>query len=213
MDSYESHNNCIEIIKSSGTGLFIYDLKDEKYKWYNEKFMELLGIDNNTKVNNVNKIINSKIHPKDELFSQEVYKHESNDYSDNYHSLFRIKNNSDKYQWLLATMKEVNTQSSDSCLLIGFIIDITSLLHHNNQLLKAIKEIKKENHRKVLNSLTKREKQVTPLFIKGYTYKEISEQLCLSPHTIIKHKRNIFRKTNTNNIKELICFAYEAGLK
>ncbi|KKB33027.1 helix-turn-helix transcriptional regulator [Bacillus thermotolerans] len=34
---------------------------------------------------------------------------------------------------------------------------------------------------------------------KGYTYKEIPEELFISIHTVNKHVKNIYRKTGVNN--------------
>jgi DNA-binding NarL/FixJ family response regulator len=47
--------------------------------------------------------------------------------------------------------------------------------------------------------LTPREKQVLYLLSKGFTYKRISEPLKVSPETIKKHLKNIYKKLKVKN--------------
>ncbi|WP_027625719.1 helix-turn-helix domain-containing protein [Clostridium lundense] len=53
-------------------------------------------------------------------------------------------------------------------------------------------------------SLTKRELEITTLILEGYTNKEISNKLFISPHTVKTHIENIFKKVNVNNRISLI---------
>lgn len=50
-----------------------------------------------------------------------------------------------------------------------------------------------------MESLTKREKEIVKLIIKGLTNKEIAKELFLSVHTIKANIENIYEKTNINN--------------
>jgi len=47
--------------------------------------------------------------------------------------------------------------------------------------------------------LTPRERQVLQLLSKGFTYKEISEPMEVSPETVKKHLKNIYRKLKVQN--------------
>lgn len=62
------------------------------------------------------------------------------------------------------------------------------------------------------NRLSKRELEIIPLFSKGYTNAQIAEMLFLSARTVETHRSNIFKKTKTKNIAELIRFAFKNGL-
>ncbi|MCY6958555.1 LuxR C-terminal-related transcriptional regulator [Clostridium brassicae] len=53
-------------------------------------------------------------------------------------------------------------------------------------------------------NLTKRESEITSLILEGYTNKEISSKLFISPHTVKTHVENIFKKVNVNNRISLI---------
>lgn len=55
--------------------------------------------------------------------------------------------------------------------------------------------------------LTKREKEVMQLISKGYTKKEISDQLFISQHSVHTHRRNIYSKLDVHNISDLIRYS------
>ena len=47
--------------------------------------------------------------------------------------------------------------------------------------------------------LTPKERQVIQLLSKGFTYKEISQPMKVSPETVKKHLKNIYRKLKVQN--------------
>jgi DNA-binding NarL/FixJ family response regulator len=60
--------------------------------------------------------------------------------------------------------------------------------------------------------LTSREREILKLIAKEYTNREIAEELFISERTVETHRKNIFRKTGTNNLVGLIKFAYANNL-
>lgn len=60
--------------------------------------------------------------------------------------------------------------------------------------------------------LTDREREILKLIAKEYTNKDIAEELFISERTVETHRKNIFRKTGTNNMVGLIKFAYANNL-
>jgi DNA-binding NarL/FixJ family response regulator len=60
--------------------------------------------------------------------------------------------------------------------------------------------------------LTPSEIDITRLIANGFTTREIAEKKHLSLHTVMAHRRNIFRKLGINSISELIMYAIKAGL-
>lgn len=60
--------------------------------------------------------------------------------------------------------------------------------------------------------LTSREKDIIKHTVMGKSSIEIGELLFLSPHTVNTHRRNIYKKLNIGNIKELVNFAHVNGL-
>ena len=60
--------------------------------------------------------------------------------------------------------------------------------------------------------LSQREKQVLDLIAYEYSTKEIANQLILSKHTIISHRRNLFEKLGARNIAGMVRIGFEYGL-
>ena len=74
------------------------------------------------------------------------------------------------------------------------------------QLTSKRKKEKDEAH------LTDREIEITRLIEKEYNNKQIAVALFISERTVETHRKNIFRKTNTNSVIGLVKFAYEHKL-
>lgn len=69
-----------------------------------------------------------------------------------------------------------------------------------------------EQHIGIYTSFSKREREIIQLVCQGLEVKEIAEQLFLSPHTVTKHKKNIYKKGNFSSNAELIQFALNFNL-
>ncbi|CCQ94920.1 putative Transcriptional regulator, LuxR family [[Clostridium] ultunense Esp] len=70
-------------------------------------------------------------------------------------------------------------------------------------LMDQIGEIK-EDHKRLLKVLTKREQEILPFLLQRWTSQEIAEELQLSVSTIRKHRQNIYQKTRVRSIQELL---------
>ena len=60
--------------------------------------------------------------------------------------------------------------------------------------------------------LTDREREIVKLISLEMTNRQIAEELFISERTVETHRKNIFRKTGTNNMVGLIKFAYANNL-
>lgn len=58
-------------------------------------------------------------------------------------------------------------------------------------------------------SLSRREKEILLWLAEGLSSKQLAHKLGLSPNTILNHRKNMLRKTNSKNVAELIRFAIE----
>lgn len=79
----------------------------------------------------------------------------------------------------------------------------------------VLEELKKTTERKKANEeahLTEREIEIIRLIEKEYSNKQIAERLFISERTVETHRKNIFRKTNTNTVIGLVKYAYEHRL-
>ncbi len=60
--------------------------------------------------------------------------------------------------------------------------------------------------------LSSREREILKLIAKEFTNEQIAEELFISRRTVETHRKNIFKKTNTNTLVGLIKFAYANNL-
>jgi DNA-binding CsgD family transcriptional regulator len=60
--------------------------------------------------------------------------------------------------------------------------------------------------------LSKRQKEILKLVASGYNSKQIADQLCISFHTVNRHRQNIIEKTQRKNTGELVQFAINNGI-
>lgn len=80
---------------------------------------------------------------------------------------------------------------------------------------EVIDELQRTSQRKKQNAeahLTSREIEIIKLIEKEYNNKQIAETLFISERTVETHRKNIFRKTNTNSVIGLVKYAYEHKL-
>ena len=64
-----------------------------------------------------------------------------------------------------------------------------------------------------MQPLSEREREVLQHVARGHTYKEIGEELFISPKTVENHVRNILGKLHLNRKQELIRYALEHGIE
>lgn len=80
---------------------------------------------------------------------------------------------------------------------------------------EVINELQRVSDRRRQNQeahLTDREIEIIRLIEKEYNNKQIAEALFISERTVETHRKNIFRKTNTNSVIGLVKYAYEHKL-
>lgn len=77
-----------------------------------------------------------------------------------------------------------------------------------NQLLLSNKSQKKAED----NLLTATEREILREMAEGKTTKQIAESRNLSFHTVVTHRKNIFRKLGVNNVHEATKYAMRAGI-
>jgi DNA-binding NarL/FixJ family response regulator len=65
---------------------------------------------------------------------------------------------------------------------------------------------------KETGSLTHTETEIVKCIAEGLTTKQIAMHKHISFHTVMTHRKNIFRKLNVNNASELVMYAIRAGI-
>jgi len=83
--------------------------------------------------------------------------------------------------------------------LAGFVLD-------------AFSAIEVKNLDPDLDKLTKREQEVLQHIARGYTYREVGEQLFISTKTVENHMSSVLRKLQLSNRRELTRWAQDRGV-
>lgn len=84
--------------------------------------------------------------------------------------------------------------------------------YYSNELLDLLFEANdKKSPGEETGQLTNSEIEIVRLICDGLTTKEIASRKFISFHTVISHRKNIFRKLGVTSISELIMYAIKAG--
>ena len=84
--------------------------------------------------------------------------------------------------------------------------------HYSNELLDLLFESnEKKSFGEETGQLTNSELEIVRLIAEGLTTKEIAARKFISFHTVISHRKNIFRKLGVTSISELIMYSIKAG--
>lgn len=75
-----------------------------------------------------------------------------------------------------------------------------------------VKGFREEVYEEFKNFFTPTELLVTYAIHKGFKNREIAEKLNVSDHTIATHRKNIMRKANCSNVKQLLAFCLRNGI-
>jgi len=75
-----------------------------------------------------------------------------------------------------------------------------------------IEACKKDNNTANKHPLSKREIEILKELVKGLTNKEVAEELCLSVHTVVTHRKNIMEKTGIKSLSGLAVYAIVNGI-
>lgn len=81
---------------------------------------------------------------------------------------------------------------------------------------KVLEVIDRENSQKTFTCegvrLSKREKEVIAFVAKGFSNKEIAEEMFLSVHTVLTHRKNLMGKLGLKNTAGLVVYAVQQGI-
>lgn len=85
-------------------------------------------------------------------------------------------------------------------------------MYFPDNILTALENHSNSKQTVAIAHLTQREKEVIALMEKDFSNKQIADQLNIAVRTVETHRKNIFRKTGTNNLLSLVKWAYEHKL-
>jgi DNA-binding NarL/FixJ family response regulator len=85
-------------------------------------------------------------------------------------------------------------------------------IYFSEEVIDELQRTSERRKKKEEAHLTAREIEIIRLIEKEYPNKQIAETLFISERTVETHRKNIFRKTNTNSVIGLVKYAYEHKL-
>lgn len=205
--------------------LYIIDFSNAEVVYVSNSVQNILGYDPG-KVNI--KLLFDNIHPADRIKviqathkSIEIVKNsgETKPCKVSAHVNYRIRQASGAYISVLRQTAVFKTDRKDNILLtLGIITDITHLNPGNKVELKIVgldhePDLGNGVEMGISNeTFSHREIEIINLIAKGDKSSEIAEKLCISPHTVLTHRKNMLKKAELNNTAELLMFSKENGI-
>lgn len=127
--------------------------------------------------------------------------------------IFKMERFDNSFRWILTTASvfEKNLSGMPQKA-IAAAIDVTELIHSDQSLAAALRKIQQERHKDIIERLTKREKEIIRLMIKGLNSKEIAAKIGRSFHTVETHRGNIKLKLECNHPREIVAIGERIGL-
>ncbi|MDP3001892.1 MAG: response regulator transcription factor [Bacteroidales bacterium] len=122
--------------------------------------------------------------------------------------------NSELGKLLKSGIKNISLKTDEKKdLLTSIEMAVKKKKQFSDQILDMILELSEnKNTSSEPSGLTQSEIEIVKLIADGYTTKEIALKKYISSHTVMTHRKNIFRKLEINNVSELIMFAVRKGL-
>lgn len=162
------------------------------------------------------KIYNEQIFAHNTAFLQHVPQEDHHQYIFSYN--FRFSRQDKKLAHVLQRNAFITSKETGLPLYsLGMIIDITEFKTDTVMVHTIAKGMGSGGKQLVSNNyfypnfeetlLTRQEKLVLQYLSEGHSSKQVADKLFLSEYTIVNHKQNMLRKTNTKNVTELVVFA------
>jgi DNA-binding CsgD family transcriptional regulator len=194
--------------------IYIRDCQTQGIVWCNKCTEDTFGYTEEEIIRLGKSIFPTIIHPDDFYLAQsssEYYQH----HHENFGGVIRVRHkNSTDYKWLVGISKVFKKDKDGKALeTLCVFLDFTAATHTQVQLSKALQEVISLQYKNLLDILSKREKEIIRLIVAGYSTREISQRLFISPHTVDGHRKNIRLKLNVDNTPQLVALAKNIGLE
>lgn len=165
------------------------------------------------------RIFNKKIFPESIRLLQKLPSEERLNFSCSYNYRVRIKSG----EWLTVLQRGtyfLHPEAGHPLASVGFIIDIThfkedtKIIHTIERIDRDFSVLSKNPYYKAIyypvpekGTLTTREIEVLQAIYEGLNSRQISYKLNISENTVVNHRKNMLKKTNTKNSAELLRYA------
>ena len=232
-------NLCVEdkfivadsILELSDAGVFLVNLVTARYVHIYQSFADILGLELHDIRNRGLHAVMARMNPDDRsvlenkvwprfyklLKGRCVNADEKLSFHFNYRSRHPEKGD---IQCLVKIHIVENDYKGKPVLVAGLLTDISEFKNDINitakvclsHPLKGLKTLYMNTFAAVKpHSFTERELEIVKLLVRGYSSKDIGEELYISSQTVDKHRKNILNKYSKKNTRELIYFVTQQG--
>ena len=94
----------------------------------------------------------------------------------------------------------------ENSLLTGYD-DILSVYDEIGIIGRVFEKLSGHDYEEEADVLSQREREIVVCVVRGLTNKEIADELCISVHTVITHRKNISRKLQIHSVAGLTIYA------
>ena len=221
----EVHKKLLNVFQVGNYYYYILNIPKVEFEFINDSIVDILGLKNKSDFNV--KYIFDKIHPDDRNrfiiyeqkvtdFFNELRPDQITKYKVSYD--YRLKKTDGTYIWILQQVTTIQSYENGAVIrVLGIHTDITHLktddkgsglsfigLDGEPSYYNIDIDQKYLGNPRYNELFTSKEKEILQLVVEGKTTKEISEILNKSIHTINTHRKNIFQKTESKTIAELV---------
>ena len=117
------------------------------------------------------------------------------------------------YKWLIGMSRVFKRDAEGNPReFLNAAVNFTQEFQLNKQIIDLLKENKRLVNENIVLKLTRREREVLKLLVRGNCARKISGFLKISESTVISHRKNMLKKLNMHNTATLVNFAAENGL-
>ena len=220
-----------KIISLMPSVIYILDYQSQEYLFVSKDCKSLLGFTEEEFLKNSQEWVIKGVHPEDiAIFSDEIFPRFLN-YSQSllkdeitksrFSVNYRFKRKDGVYIKVLQQYVILETDGKGSPLLtLGICTDITPYKTDDKIVFSISKYDEKKGFEFIssdsfLNAriiISRREKEILRLLLKGLSSKQIGTKLNISLYTVKAHRRNLLEKTKCKNSAQLISYVITNGL-
>jgi DNA-binding CsgD family transcriptional regulator len=200
----------LEYVGGMSSEILQFSDNDFRFLYLNPQGREWFGVDSEKLIAMKNGSCDSFYHP--DTLEYEIPKLKgyykagnSNKIYSNYQQLYHSQNQC--YTICMVLTKKIQKGFLSSIFPLEKMMDISVKVKR-----VITEEMFKRNHQKQYESLTNRETEVLRLLATGVNNPCIAEELFISRRTVEEHRKNINRKLEIRNLKDILEYAYAFDL-
>ncbi len=183
----------------------IFDIRKNIFLYCNDTYTNLLGYKSDEIIQGGWAFWYNKINPVEARIIKNklkflLQKPHSQKYPEEYYFTYHIKDVFDR--WYFVNHELSIFSFKQNLFALNYLYDI-SQIERIEYFFGVKKHIPKHKDRNNI-TISKREKEVLSLIAEGFSSKQIADELYISNHTAIKHRKNLIEKFKVKNTAQLI---------